>query len=141
MLRRLSLAAGAIAFILLIFGLYGGLGALMAFGYVGESLVRDFPRLEFIWSPLIILWSAIWLLGVFTLIFKWPIFWKMICGKARILNGRTEVSVGLGHLVVCIALLGSVLVPEHEFFYFGLVVAAAFYAAGITLIGRNAILT
>jgi hypothetical protein len=130
--KKVNRIIAAILFLLVFVEMYGGLGALMAFGYFGESIAKALPWGEFFLYALFFTWCAAWVLGVVVIAFRFK----------RILRGilsPTEL-VGWCDFVIFVAnivFVGSFfsLLMESEFVYFGHVIAGGLYAAGFAAIG------
>lgn len=131
----LNLAASLVALPLLIIALYGGLGALMGFGYFGESLASRYPWIEPVWSALSICWLLGWLFGVAMLTFRFRRLVRRVVARKLEKWGVFDVPLALGHVTTLIGFASFVFPqPWNDSFYFCLMWAGFFYAIGVGLV-------
>lgn len=131
--RTLNLAIGLIALPLLIIALYGGLGALMSFGYLGESLIRRYPYpwIEPMWGLSSLLWVLGWFLGVIVSIIRFRHLIRRVAARQYEKWVFPDALLALGHASILLGIVSSVF--PYEFFYLGLMWAGFYYAVGIGL--------
>ncbi|MDR0776381.1 MAG: hypothetical protein LBE81_07060 [Azonexus sp.] len=129
--RTLNLAIGLIVLPLLIIALYGGLGALMGFGYFGENLVRDYPWIESIWKPLWLLWVLGWFPGIVMSMIRFRSLIHRVAARQYEKWFFPDALLALGHASILLGIISMVF--PYDFFYFCLMWAGFFYAVGVGL--------
>ena len=134
MVRTLNLAVSLVGLSLLIVLLCGGLGALMGFGYFGESLVGRYPWLESTWTAIWIFWTIGWLFGVSMFVFNFRPLIQRVAQRKFEEWALSDVPLALGHIAIVTAFASITFPPPwNDSFYFGLMWAGFFYALGVGL--------
>ncbi len=134
MARSLNLAVSLILLGLLIITLFGGVGALLGFGYFGEILINRFKWIESIWSALCIIWATGWIIGVTLYIFNI----RSLIFHVRLRKFKAwsifDIPLALGHASVLGGFASMAApTPWNDSLYFFLMWAGFFYAIGISL--------
>lgn len=132
MLRTLNLAVALAGLALLVVGLAGGLGALMGFGYFGEGLVRLYPWLGPLWTPMVVAWGLGWFGGLAMLALRFPHLVRRFRTRSVESWAFSDALLALGH-ACAVAAPATILLPMSwsDVFYFGWMWAGFFYAVGI----------
>ena len=131
-MRQLNILLAFVILILITICQFGGLGSLIAFGYVGEYLHGKYPWIHSIWIPLFYTWVLVWCVGLVICLARIKSIIREITNPSRFSLNWKDYIVCLGHLLFVFSFV--TLLFENEFVYFGQTIAMAFYTGGLAVI-------